>query len=587
VRARRPAGARPSRATLLSRLTQLAGPALLALLALSLLFALAAPREASAHPLGNFSVNHLTTVSVAKDRVTLRYVLDQAEIPTFQERGKPRPAVLAAKLAEVSSRLGVFVDGRRVPLTLAPGARISLPPGQGGLPTTRVEASFSAPVGLPARIAVRDETFPGRVGWKAVVAAPGAGSDVRSSAPSGDPTRGLRRYPKDLLSSPLDVRTANFTAKPGDGSLVAPRAPGGSAATTTNRSGDGLAGVFGDAAAGHGVLLFLLLAAFGWGALHALSPGHGKAMVAAYLVGTRGTARHAVALGATVTITHTIGVFALGLVTLALSQYILPEQLYPWLNLASGLLVVVVGLGVLRSRVRWSRGKPVAGAGDDGNADHHHAHAEHSQAVHHHHGEHSRAAHDLHAEHSHATHHHAEHSHGDNDHHAEHSHGDHHDHGAPAHGNRGAGGEAGGPAGHEHAHTNGHSHPEDLNLWDRLRGRGHSHDYPERLTWRGLIAMGASAGLIPCPSALVVLLAAVAQHQIGLGLLLIVAFSLGLATTLSVLGLLVVHARGLVTRAGSRFSLSSQVAAALPAASAVVIVGAGVVLTVRAVPGLT
>src|SRR5205085_12372623 len=99
--------------------------------------------------------------------------------------------------------------------------------------------------------------------------------------------------------------------------------------TTENASGDGFAGVFADAASGRGVLLLFLLAAFGWGALHALSPGHGKAMVAAYLVGTRGTARQAVLLGATVTITHTIGVFALGLVTLALSDFILPEDLFP------------------------------------------------------------------------------------------------------------------------------------------------------------------------------------------------------------------------------------------------------------------
>ena len=100
------------------------------------------------------------------------------------------------------------------------------------------------------------------------------------------------------------------------------------------------------------MLLLLLLAAFGWGAVHALSPGHGKAMVAAYLVGTRGTARHAAALGATVTVTHTAGVLLLGVVALTLSAFVLPEQLYPWLNLASGLLVVVVGAAVLRSRAR-------------------------------------------------------------------------------------------------------------------------------------------------------------------------------------------------------------------------------------------
>jgi nickel/cobalt transporter (NicO) family protein len=314
---------------------------------------------------------------------------------------------------------------------------------------------------------------------------------VRSTAPSGDPTGGLRSYPKDLISSPLDMRSASLDVRPGDGTLVAPRSPGGEPATTSDRSGDGFAGVFGDAAAGRGALLFLLLAAFAWGAFHALSPGHGKAMVAAYLVGTRGTTRHALALGATVTVTHTIGVFALGLVTLALSQYVLPEDLYPWLNLVSGLLVLLVGIGVLRSRVRWARR----------GRDHHHHHE------------------------------------------------------------------------HEHEHEHGHGH-------------GHSHDVPDRLTWRGLIGMGASAGLIPCPSALVVLLAAIAQHQIALGLLLIVAFSLGLAVTLSVLGVLVVQAGRVATRASERLAFSSSLAAALPAVSALIIVGAGLVLTARAVPHL-
>ncbi len=103
------------------------------------------------------------------------------------------------------------------------------------------------------------------------------------------------------------------------------------------------------------MLILLLLAAFGWGAVHALSPGHGKAMVAAYLVGTRGTARHAAALGATVTVTHTAGVLLLGVVALTLSAFMLPEQLYPWLNLASGLLVVGVGAAVLRARARRRR----------------------------------------------------------------------------------------------------------------------------------------------------------------------------------------------------------------------------------------
>ena len=148
----------------------------------------------------------------------------------------------------------------------------------------------------------------------------------------------------------------------------------------------------------------------------------------------------------------------------------LPEDLYPWLTLVSGLMVVAIGAGVLRSRLRRVRG-------------HHHHH--------HHHG-------------------------------------------------------------------------------------------PEDLTWRGLVGMGAAAGLIPCPSALVVLLAAISQHEVALGLLLITAFSLGLAGTLSALGLAVVRARRLLPRLG----VSSRIAAAIPAVSALVIVAVGCMLTVRAVPGV-
>jgi ABC-type nickel/cobalt efflux system permease component RcnA len=429
--------------------------------------------SALAHPLGNFSINHLDRVKVSSDRVDVVYILDQAEIPTFQERGLSPAAVLQRKRAEVARGLSLVVDGRRVPLAFAPGAQISYPPGQGGLKLTRLVLPLVAKVAHPRSVRVHDGTFPGRVGWKAVVAQAGSGTDVRSSVPSQDPTAGLRSYPKSSLSSPLDERDAALSVKPGNGALVAPKSPDGQPVTTHNRSGDGFAGIFERAAAGKGVLVFFLLAAFGWGGIHALSPGHGKTMVAAYLVGTRGTARHAVALGATVTITHTIGVFTLGVVTLLLSAFILPEQLYPWLNLVSGLMVLLIGGAVLRSRVRAARPKP-------------HVH--------------------------------------------------HHDH-------------------HQHHHH---------------------HD----LSWKGLIAMGASAGLIPCPSALVVLLGAIAQHQVALGLLLIVVFSLGLAGTLTGLGLAVVYAQKLTTR----INFSSRLATALPAISALVIVGAGLVLTLQAVP---
>jgi ABC-type nickel/cobalt efflux system permease component RcnA len=414
------------------------------------------PATAEAHPLGNFSVNHLAEISVSADRVDVRYILDAAEIPTLQKNVNVRGEL---------NRLTLTVDGRRTALT--PGsATTTNPPGQGGLKTTRVVIGLSAKVDRPRRVVLEDGTFPGRVGWKAIVARPGEGTAVRSSAPANDPTNGLRAYPEDLLESPADLRTARLDVRAGTGTLDAP----GAKQIAASSSEDGFAGVLADR---DQLLIVLLLAAFGWGAIHALSPGHGKAMVAAYLVGTRGRPRHAVALGGIVTATHTAGVFALGFITLALSQYFLPEDLFPYLNLAAGLLVVGVGISVLRRQLRQRRA-------------HHH----------------------------------------------------HHDH-----------------------------------------GHHHHHHHPTEPGFKGLLAMGAAAGLIPCPSALVVLLGAISQGEVALGMLLIVAFSAGLAATLTALGLAVVAARNL--------PLPGCVVTALPAASAIAIVAVGCVLTANAVPTLT
>jgi ABC-type nickel/cobalt efflux system permease component RcnA len=354
-------------------------------------------------------------------------------------------------------------------------AQLSHPPGQGGLPTTRVVLPLAAAAPALGVVRVHDGTFPGRIGWKAVEPLPGRGTAVRSDVPASDPTRELRHYPRDLLKSPEDVRDARLVVAVGAGTVVA---PDGRKAFTSDSGSGGFAGILDH---GGGVLVLLLAAAFGWGALHALSPGHGKSMVAAYLVGTRGSVRDAVLLGTTVTVTHTAGVFALGFVALALSALILPEHLYPWLNLASGLMVVGVGLRVLRSRLR----------------------------------------------HTHAHHHHHDHAHGDGD-----------------------------AAGHGHG---GHDH-----------GRG------------SILALGASAGLIPCPTALVVLLGAISQHRVGLGLVLIVAFSAGLAATLTGLGIAVVHA----SRALSRLRVPGRLAGSVSAASAGLIVLVGTVLTAQAVPQL-
>jgi len=454
---------------------------------------LVTPRSAVAHPLGNFTVNHFAGVELAGDRAYVRFALDLAEIPTFQEGAAVRRQGYAASIAE---QLQLTVDGKRVPLTVV-AHRTSQRPGAGGLKTLRFDAVYSAEA-TGSRLSFADRTFTTRIGWReiTVIARDGARL-VTSSVPATSRSDELRAYPKDLLRSPLDVRSVTVAFRPGAG-MAAPPAIGATVAPEHVSGGFESLIQRGDLSLGV-ILLSLLIAAF-WGSVHALTPGHGKALVAGYLVGTKGKPRHAFLLGATVTVTHTAGVFALGFVTLLLSQFIVPDRLYPWLTLASGLLVVAVGAAVLRQRLRtggW-----------------------------------------------------ADHDHGDGD----GSHGDSHDHG------------------HHHAHDHG--------------GRGHHHhDDPasdDSLTSRGILGVGVAAGLLPCPSALVVLLSAIAVHRVGFGFALIAAFSLGLAATITGIGLVAVFAR----RAFSRVSFEGRAVRALPALSALVILGVGVALTVKALPGI-
>jgi nickel/cobalt transporter (NicO) family protein len=436
--------------------------------ALAVVAALLTPTQASAHPLGNFTVNRYAGIELAGSEIYVRYALDLAEIPTYQLGAEVRRPGYAGRLGR---ELILTLDGRRIPLRVVE-SRAASRPGAGGLETLRLDVVYRG-AGGGTELMFRDTSFPGRIGWREVTVAARDGARVLDTeAPTTSSSDLLRRYPSDELSSPLDVSSASATialasaaGQPPAIVEIAPEehAPGGFEALVDQ--GDLSVGV---------LLLSLLIAAF-WGAAHALTPGHGKAMVAAYLVGTKGTPRHAFLLGGTVTVAHTSGVFALGFVTLGLSAFIVPEQLYPWLTLVSGVLVVVVGASVLRQRLR-SRG-------------------------------------------------------------------------------------------HYHHHHNGHDH---------------HHDHDDALTSKGILGVGIAAGLLPCPSALVVLLSAIALHRIGLGLALIVAFSLGLAATITAIGLVAVLAR----RTFSRFSLDGPLVQALPAASAALILAVGLVITARALPGV-
>ncbi len=449
------------------------------------LTALAVTASAAAHPLGNFTINRFSLLEASGGRLYIVYVLDMAEIPTFQAR-QAGGIDAGAYARRIAANVELTVDGR--PAQLVPVRHeLAFPPGQGGLRTTRLEVLLAGPA-LTRRslLSYRDGNYAGRIGWKEIVVRADHGARLlSSSAPAKSISDELLAYPKNLLQSPLDVTRARVELAPGSGAGTAPvlldRKTLDQRVGVRAVSDSGFAKLIARHRLGVGFVVASLFLALFWGAAHAFSPGHGKSIVAAYLVGSRGTARHAVLLGLTVTVTHTIGVFALGLVTLSLSAFIVPDQLYPWLNLVSALLIVVVGVSVLRWRIReWRRGR----------AEHHHHH--------------------------------------------------------------------------------GHNHH-------------HHHEHDEALSLKRLLGVGISGGIIPCPTALVVLLAAISLHRVGYGLVLILAFSIGLAAAMTGIGLLAVTAK----RAFNRVDFDGGLIRLLPAVSALVVLGLGLAMTVRALPKVT
>jgi nickel/cobalt transporter (NicO) family protein len=458
------------------------------------------PREAQAHPLGNFTINHFSNLQFTEENARIAYFLDFAEIPTLQKKARldadgdgklsddEANAYLEAQIPSLVEGLRLRAGGEVLPLEVRDHSA-EYRPGQGGLPTLRMEAHLLAdlPKDWRGEAHYADHTYENRLGWREIVVSGGPGVAIKNSTVQAKSVSNeLRSYPQDMLSSPPDVREATFTLAAGGGSVE-----NETAGRTAERVGTSFGGVTGRAdelvsveRLSAAVIALSMLAAFFWGAAHALTPGHGKAVVAAYLIGARGTARHAGILGLTVTLTHTAGVFILGAVTLYLSRYILPEVLYPWLSVASGVLVVLIGLALLYRHLEKSS--------HDKNAGHTHSHGEHSH-VHH------------------------THSHG----------------------------------GHTHSHL-----PAD----------------GSKVTWRGLIALGVSGGLVPCPAALVLLLGAISLDRLGFGMVLVLAFSAGLAIVLTGIGLLMIYARKLF----ERFSFEARMPRLLPVVSASIITLAGV-----------
>ncbi len=463
------------------------------------------PRAGLAHPLGNFSVNRYAGLRLAADGVELRYIVDMAEIPTFQEIQEtgivpepdhPSVGPWASRKAEaLREGLTLEVNGHRLALEVA-SREVIFPPGAGGLPTLKIGIRYRVPLdghlGPAAALFYRDTNFPDRAGWKEIVAVAGADAAIiEASVPDRDRSNQLADYPTDLLASPPQDVEARLTfrrelappllASPGPRMAARALAPARLAPNLQATPRSAFTELMTTRPLGIGVLLLALVVAAGLGAVHALEPGHGKTVVAAYLVGSRGTAWHALVLGLVVTASHTAGVYLLGAVTLYASRYIVPERLYPWLGVASGLTVAGLGIVLFLRRYRGASRR---------------------------------------------------HSH-------DHAHDDH----------------------HHHAHGHQHHHPgADVSL-------------------KELVALGVTGGIVPCPAALVVLLSALALGRLGFGLVLIVAFSVGLAAVLIVIGLLVLRARRFMARWRGEGVLLTRW---LPLTSSVAITGLGLAIAAQA-----
>ncbi|HXJ43126.1 MAG TPA: sulfite exporter TauE/SafE family protein [Bryobacteraceae bacterium] len=468
---------------------------------------LAAALAAFGHPGGNLSVSHYAKLQPTDTGVDILFALDLAEFPSFEllkswNLAKDAPpdvlrAHAAAQVREWVADLAISESGTPLPPRIDATAFV-VSDGAGNLPVIRITARLHV-AASGGRVTFEDHTYPSRPGWREIVIQPGNGADVSSASKgAADMSQALTAYPRDPKVAPpqdsggwfewtiakgpvshqpvIESTAAEPPASAATAAVTPPVAPSG-----TGRRSDAISRLLRTENMSWSIIAALLGLAFWFGALHALEPGHGKTMVAAYLVGARGTPKHAVLLGSIVTFTHTISVFILGLATMFLSQYVMPGKISKVLGIISGVSIVWIGAILL-----WRR---------------------------------------LHK----LTHDH------------------HHDHD------------------HHHGH---HTHTHD--------GHTHTHVPEGDIGVGSLIALGASGGLVPCPSALILLLSAISIGRVGLGMVLLLSFSLGLAIVLTATGLLVLYAKNLLSE---RKGPANAFFRYMPVISAAVIVVIGMVMT--------
>lgn len=554
--------------------------------ALALATALPHPSVAAAHPLGNFTVNHYAGMFIEPERVLLDVVIDQAEIPTFTARqlldtdgdGSVSDAeVDVARVTECESLakdLDLRVDDERVTLVLVE-AGIDFPPGAGGLPTMRTVCGYVADLPEPlaiggpaAQLTFQDGSYPARLGWREMVVTgsgvdvvPGPnGEDVRQDSPTGR----LTTYPEDMIARPLDERSLAVTIEASAVAPVRPRPnvpdaapvpvapilpppvePGGDSPTSPAPSASGtpavpevpggigtgdVPSIFREADLTPVVLMLSVLTAVALGAGHALTPGHGKTLMAAYLVGTRGRPLHAVGLGLSVSVSHTAGILVLAALIVGASDVLPADVVVRAAPVVASVSIMAIGAWMLAGE--WRRRRSATAT--------------------------ATAAHDHAAAH-------------------EHPHGDHHVHGdehAAAHDHAGA---------HEHSDDEASSHVAGEHSHGGVR---HSHLPPTgaTITWRSLFVLGLAGGLIPSTSALLILLGSIAAGRAAFGMVLVVAFGLGMAAVMTGIGLVLVVARERLDRVPTSAVLR-RAREAVPLVAACIVFGFGIYLTVQALAG--
>ncbi|MGW0331975.1 nickel transporter [Streptomyces sp. NPDC003011] len=526
---------------------------------------------ASAHPLGNFTVNHYDSLVAAPGELRVQHVEDLAEIPATQaapELKRLGTAEWARQRCATAARdTAVTVDGRTAALAVE-GSRARVTPGQAGLDTLRVECRLAAPLPENDTVALgfRSAGASSGPGWREITARGDRMTLTTSNVPRTSLSRELTTYPEELLSSPADTTSASLRVRPGGPALAATADQDAPAASVLPRGADRWTRALDSLVARHdltvGFAALAILIAVALGAMHALAPGHGKTLMAAVAAARGGRARmkDVLPLAASVTVTHTLGVVALGLLVTAGSAA--APSVIAWLGVASGALVTAAGLTLVRRA--WhnrthARGHPHDhGQGHDGD-DHDHDHVPdhghgHDPEPGHEHPHETAEVHErplvLAAAHSHATpavqppH-----------------------RPAPAHPHPHDGGT------HSHALTHSHG--------------GFTHTHATAPTLRGTILLGFAGGLVPSPSAVVVLVGAAALGQAWFGLLLVVAYGVGLALTLTAAGFAVVKLGTGVTRMLDKRPrwtagpLTALVRGTAPLGSALVVVALGVGLLLK------